>query len=313
MSKLIPVKIQTRRELTPQITEFTLISAHGENLPSSDAGAHIGVETPDGAWRQYSIINPAQTPANYTLAIKREDNGRGDSASLHTEWQQDTQTNITAPQNSFPLTSASEYLLIAGGIGVTPIYAMAQSLAAQGAKLSMIYCTRSRPEAAFASELEQLLGDQLTLHHDEGDISKVYDFWDHFEQPKDCHVFCCGPVPLMEEVKAVSGHWPEGRIHFENFAGAQAIQNDDKAFDVTLSKSQQTITIPSDKTILETLRAHDIPVVSSCESGTCGTCKCTLISGLVDHRDHVLMNKEKANSIMICVSRAQSGDLVLDL
>ncbi|MEL6235479.1 MAG: PDR/VanB family oxidoreductase, partial [Pseudomonadota bacterium] len=258
-------------------------------------------------------VTPAAAPASYRIAVKRETGGRGGSAAIHAGWAEGTGVALTAPSNNFSLQGAPRYLLIAGGIGVTPIYAMAQALAGQGADLEMIYCTRSRAETAYADALEALLGDRLTLHHDGGDLDEVYDFWDHFAEPRPAHVYCCGPSALMEEIKAISGHWPEGRVHFEDFAGVQSLRPDDVAFEVVLQKTGRTVSIPADRSVLEALRAAGISTPSSCESGTCGTCKTGLISGAVDHRDMVLMEHEKADRIMICVSRAASGGLVLDL
>lgn len=305
--------ITSKSFLTQDICEYELTSAEHTVLPAAVAGAHIGVETPSGAWRQYSLVNPAAAPTAYTIAIKRDDTGRGGSVSVHEGWQVGHKIKVCGPENNFALTHASDYLLIAGGIGITPIYAMAKTLVQQDQQVQMIYCTRSLAEAAYAKELQELLGNKLTLHHDNGDPTQLYDFWDHFEQPRSAHVFCCGPAPLMEEIKSVSGHWSEEHIHFEDFAGVQSVRDDDTAFEVTLSKSGRTITIPADKSILEALREAGVSTVSSCESGTCGTCKTVLIEGEIDHRDMVLMDDEKSNTIMICVSRAKTGGIILDL
>ncbi len=313
MQDHIEMRISSTRDVTQTIREFTLTPIEAEVLPAAEPGAHIGVQTPEGNWRQYSLVEPGNAPTSYRIAIKREDDGRGGSASIHKGWAEGSTVRISAPDNNFPLGRAPKYLLIAGGIGVTPIFSMAQDLIAQGAEIRMIYCSRARSEAAYAVELEALLGERLTLHHDNADLSQVYDFWDEFAEPKMQHVYCCGPTPLMEEIKSISGHWPEGRVNFEDFSGVEAVRADDTAFDITLQKSGQTIEVPADKSILEALRDNGVEAVSSCESGTCGSCKCGLISGDVDHRDMVLMDEEKADRIMVCVSRAKSGGLVLDL
>ncbi len=313
MLETIEMTVSDCRDLTPMIREFVLSPKGEVQLPPAEAGAHIAVETPSGAWRQYSLVDPTDTPDSYRIAVKRELDGRGGSASIHDAWGTGDTVQIQHPANNFPIGTASRYLLIAGGIGVTPVYAMAQALMRQGADFRMIYCTRGPEDTAYKSELEALLGDRLTLHHDGGSPDRVYDFWDHFAEPKMMHVYCCGPEPLMEEIKDISGHWPEGRVNFEDFAGVEAVREDDTAFEVTLQKTGQTLEVPADKSILEALRDVGAIVPSSCESGTCGTCKCRLISGDVDHRDMVLMEEDKADHIMICVSRAKSGALVLDL
>ena len=232
---------------------------------------------------------------------------------MHEQADVGTVINIDPPENDFPLKEAQRYLLIAGGIGVTPIYAMAEHLEAEGKDFNIIYCTRGPEDTAYLDEMKAAYGDRLKLHHDEGDPEKVYDFWDHFEEISNMHVYCCGPHPLMEEIKAISGHWPEGRVNFEDFKPVEVVRADDVPFDVELAKSGRTVTVPADRSILEAVREAGISTVSSCESGTCGTCKCGLIAGDVDHRDMVLMDDEKDDHIMICVSRARSGGLVLDL
>lgn len=231
---------------------------------------------------------------------------------MHDEAKVGRILNISPPENSFALVPAQKYLLVAGGIGVTPILAMARHLKSEGKNFELIYCTRTEADTAYLDDVRGI-GPKVTVHHDNGELAKLYDFWDHFETPDTGHVYCCGPAPLMEEIKAVSGHWTEGRVHFEDFKGVEVVRADDTAFHVTLEESGRTIEIPADRSILEALREAGISTVSSCESGTCGTCRCRLISGEADHRDMVLMDEEKDTQIMICVSRAKAGDLVIAL
>ncbi len=310
---LRPVKVTAKRMLTPDICEFTLATDGSGPLPAFTPGAHITVETPSGAMRRYSLMNEGAAPDKYVIAVKREPASRGGSRAMHEQVETDAVLNIQPPENSFPLGDAPRYLLIAGGIGVTPIYAMANFLARKDKPFQIIYCTRSAEETAYLDDMTNAFGTALLLHHDDGDPEKAYDFWDHFAEPQAMRVYCCGPKPLMDEIKAISGHWPEGRVNFEDFKPVEVVHPDDTAFDITLQKSGQAITVPADRTILETLREAGLKVSSSCESGTCGSCKSGLIAGDVDHRDMVLMDNEKSTRIMICVSRARSGGLVLDL
>jgi phthalate 4,5-dioxygenase reductase subunit len=307
------VKVAERRKLTEHICEFTLAPANGQKLAPFTAGAHITVETPSGAMRRYSLVNDGEAPEFYTIALKREADGRGGSKSMHDDALEGTELTIEAPENTFELSDAKEYLLIAGGIGVTPIYAMSQHLLREDKPFYVIYCTRSEEDTAFLDEMKSTLGDRLILHHDGGDPDAVYDFWEHFEDPKDMKVYCCGPQPLLEEIEAISGHWPEGRVIFEDFKPVEVVREDDEPFEVRLEKSGTTVHVPADLSILEALRENGVATMSSCESGTCGTCKTRLISGKADHRDMVLMDEEKDDYVMICVSRAKEGDLVLDL
>tara|TARA_R110002012_G_scaffold85709_4_gene213616 strand:- start:480 stop:1424 length:945 start_codon:yes stop_codon:yes gene_type:complete len=305
------IEVIARKDLTPEICEFTLALRDGGELPAFTPGAHITVETPNGAMRRYSLLNDGDAPAEYVIAIKREPNSRGGSSSMHEEAPVGSVLQIEPPGNEFELVEASRYLLIAGGIGVTPILSMARKLTAKGKPFKLIYCTRSAEETAYLEDCKAFPG--AIVHHDEGDLDRFYDFWDHFEEPRPEHVYCCGPAPLMEEIKAISGHWPEGRVHFEDFNAVAVVREDDVPFKVTIAGNGHMIEVPADRSILEALRDAGEQTVSSCESGTCGTCKCRLIEGEADHRDLVLMDEEKSDYIMICVSRAKAGDLVIDL
>jgi phthalate 4,5-dioxygenase reductase subunit len=313
-TEFIHTKVARKRALTPDIAEFTLEPASGGTLPAFTAGAHISVRTPAGPMRRYSLIGADdEAPSHYVIAVKREPESRGGSVSMHDDVTEGTELDIEPPENDFSLKEAPKYLLIAGGIGVTPIFAMAQELAAKEKDFSIIYCTRSPEQTAYADDMKAAFGKRLKLHHDSGDPSKVYDFWDYFAEIKNMHVYCCGPKPLLEEIKSISGHWPEGRVNFEDFKPVEVIRPNDVAFDVELARSGKTITVPADRSILEAIRDAGVKTVSSCESGTCGTCKTGLIAGTPDHRDMVLMDDEKDRYIMICISRAKEGNLVLDI
>lgn len=303
--------VTDRKDLARDIVEFTLAREDGGSLPAFTPGAHITVETPSGAMRRYSLMNDGIDPTSYVIAVKKEPASRGGSASMHDKVQKGTTLHVDPPENEFELVDAPKYLLIAGGIGITPILSMARKLSAEGKPFDLIYCTRTPEDTAYLDEVAAFPG--ATVHHDNGEFDELYDFWDHFEKPGSEHVYCCGPAPLMEEIKAISGHWTEGRVHFEAFAGVDAVRADDTPFNVTLAGSGRTIEVPADRSILEALREAGEQTVSSCESGTCGTCKCKLIEGEADHRDLVLMDEEKDDYIMICVSRAKKGDLVVDL
>ncbi len=306
----IDVKVTARQKLTPAIAEFTLAPVDGGELPGFTPGAHITVETPGGAMRRYSLMNDGENPSEYVIAVKREPNSRGGSESMHEEALEGTVLSIEPPENDFELVDAPKYILIAGGIGVTPILSMARHLKKQGKPFEMVYCTRTAEDTAFLDEVQSF--ENATVHHDEGELDNFFDFWDLLEKPGQEHVYCCGPAPLMEEIEALTGHWTEGRVHFEEFSPVDVVRDDDVAFKVTLQSTGQTVEVPADRSILEALRDAGVETVSSCESGTCGTCKSRLVSGEVDHRDHVLMDEERSDHIMICVSRAKSGDLTID-
>ena len=310
---LTRLTIAGKRMLTPGICEFTLVPEDCAALRPFEPGAHIGVETPSGAMRQYSLVNDGRAPTRYVIALKREPGSRGGSRSMVEDTAVGGTLRVDAPANSFPLTEAPGYLLVAGGIGIAPILAMANRLDEEGRPFRLIYCTRSAAETAYLDGMRARFGDRLTVHHDDGDPNAIYDFWDDFAEPQNIRVYCCGPKPLMEEVRAVSGHWPEGRVQFEDFKPVEAVRPDDRPFEVLLQRSGRTVAVPADLPILEAMRGAGVVVPSSCESGVCGTCKTRLIAGEADHRDMVLMEEERADFIMLCVSRAKSGALTLDL
>ena len=311
---MMDLVIRGKREIAEGIWEFELTAADGSDLPPCTAGGHLSLETPSKAMRHYSLSNICTERHRYVIAVKHEPDSRGGSRSMVEETEIGSTLKVDQPGNDFPLVDAPNYVLIAGGIGITPILSMARQLSAEGKPFQVIYCTRSAKQAAYLDVLhsDEITGDVI-IHHDGGDLDQVYDFWDHFERPSNAHIYCCGPKPLMEEVRGMTGHWPESAVHFEDFKPVEVVRADDVAFEVHLSKSGKTLTVPADRTILETVREAGVSAVSSCESGTCGTCKTRYSAGVVDHRDMVLMPEEKSSCIMICVSRAKEGDLTLDL
>jgi phthalate 4,5-dioxygenase reductase subunit len=310
---MLQLTISRKRMLTPDICELELRDPAGGPLPAFEAGAHVNVETPSGAVRSYSLCNDPQETDRYVIAVKREQAGRGGSKSLVEETAEGRTIAVSEPSNAFPLAPAPKYLLIAGGIGVTPILSMARTLARQGQDFQVIYCTRSAETTAFMSELSAPeFAGRVTFHHDEGRPENAYDFWPHFEEPDASHVYCCGPAPLMDEVRDMSGHWPASAIRFEDFAGVAAVDADSRPFRVKRASTGDIFDVPEDKTILDVLRERGFHMPASCESGTCGSCRTKLVSGAVEHRDLVLTDEEKDRNIMICVSRAAGEEIVID-
>lgn len=307
------VKIVQRRDLTPDVVEFRLAAVDGSPLPGYSAGAHIAVQTPSGAVRQYSLIGDGDETSEYRIAIKLEADSRGGSSSMIGEAQVGMELVVSEPKNDFEMDDNHCYLFIAAGIGITPIYTMARRAMAEGADFRLIYLARNPESAPYFEELTDEFGDRLQAHFTMGDSSNRYDFWDDFADAGQEHVYCCGPKELIEEIQDVSGHWPEGAVRFEDFKPVDVIRPDDTAFDVVLTKTGKTITVPADRSILEAMRDAGMATVSSCESGTCGTCKTKLLAGTADHRDLVLRDDERKDCIMICVSRSADGSLELDL
>jgi len=262
--------------------------------------------------RKYSLCNDPAEPDRYVIAVKREPAGRGGSESLVRDVAAGAELPVSAPVNNFALTKSNAgYVFIAGGIGITPIMAMIRQLQADGGRFRLYYCTRAADATAFRDELAvPALRGKVTMHHDGGDLAKALDLWPIVEKPQG-HLYCCGPRGLMQAVRDMTGHWSPSAVHFESFTDA-APRPDDKPFTVRLARSGRTIEVPTGVTILEALRAGGLDVPSSCESGTCGTCRTALITGEADHRDLVLADDERARNIMVCVSRARGDELVID-
>ncbi len=311
---MTPLLVSRAEPAAQDIRLFELRRPDGSELPEFTPGAHICVLTPDGHVRKYSLCNDPDERDRYLIAVKREAAGRGGSAAMFDKVAAGDSLPVSAPRNDFPLVpSPAGYTLIAGGIGITPILSMARHLKATGGRFKLYYLTRSKATTAFHDDLTapQFRGI-VTIHHDEGDSDKALDLWPVLEKPRG-HVYCCGPRGLMEAVRDMTGHWSSAAVHFEAFQEPEKNAKEDRAFKVTLKASGDVVDVPVGTTILEALRAAGHTVPSSCESGTCGSCKTRLVSGDVDHRDLVLTDQEKASHIMVCVSRASAGDLVIDI
>ncbi|MBN9442497.1 PDR/VanB family oxidoreductase [Bosea sp. (in: a-proteobacteria)] len=310
------VVIADKQMVAQDICLFDLCPANGIPLTPFTAGAHLGVRVPNGEMRKYSLCSDPDETDHYVIAVKKEHGGRGGSISLIEETEIGDEIEITSPRNDFALAPGpSSYIFIAGGIGITPIRAMIKHLMATRAKpFKLYYFTRSPEMMAFRDEfLGSEFRGKVVIHHDGGDPEQAYDLWPVLEEPKGAHLYCCGPRGLMEAVRDMTGHWSSAAVHFEDFGAAKARPEDNAAFSVALAKSGERFEVPADKSILEVLREAGKVLPSSCESGTCGTCRTRLVSGEPEHRDLALAEHERARNIMICVSRARSAELVLDL
>jgi phthalate 4,5-dioxygenase reductase subunit len=313
---LFPLRVQTATPAAEGIQMFELMADDGAVLPAYSPGSHIYVKTPNGLLRRYSLTNGPDDASVYQFAVKREANGTGGSRSMVDDTRVGDIIHVSEPRNDFPLiTSAPSLVLIAGGIGITPILSMARHLTATGGPpFRLFYLARSPEVMAFREELLcPAFRGRVVMHCDQGNPSQAFDLWPVLEKPKGAHVYCCGPRGLMEAVRDMTGHWPSSAVHFEDFGTTQVSTSEDRAFTLKLARTGSTLTVPAGISILDTLRANGVDVASSCESGSCGTCEVKLLGGEADHRDLVLSEHEKSSLIMVCVSRAKSAELVLDL
>ena len=317
----LTLKIRHKSEIADGVFLFELAAPDGGELPPFTPGSHITVTAPSGQKRRYSLCNDPAERDRYLIAVKQETAGRGGSLSFTKCVKEGDEVAVEPPANEFemakstPTAEPKRLIFIAGGIGITPIRAMILHCLRHGKTSFMLYYFTRTPSAmAFREEFGSSAFDgKVVLHHDNGDPDQAYDLWPVLEQQRGAHLYCCGPRGLMDAVRDMTGHWPDSAVHFEDFVGASAPHADDQPFEVKLAKSGEIYEVAAHVSILDTLRQHGHVLASSCESGTCGTCRCRFLEGEVDHRDLVLSDDEKKHDIMICVSRAKSPTLTLDI
>ena len=305
-----------RAEVAQGIHLFDLRDPSGHNLPPFEPGAHVLLRTPSGVARRYSLCNDPRERDRYVVAVKRDENGGGGSISMADALAIGDTVQLAPPENYFPLSpGADRHLLIAGGIGITPILAMARALAAEGREFRVVYCARSPEVAAFVDVLHEEFGARVTIHYDGGAAGRVMDFAGLLKtRGTGEHVYCCGPRPLMHAVREAARHWPSAAVHFEDFGtSAQPDAQSEHEFTIRLQRSGKVLPVPAGVSILDVLRRAGMDVPASCEAGTCGSCRMGLLGGTADHRDFVLDDDEQDSAIMICVSRAISKELTLDV
>ena len=312
---MMPLRVTRNDPIADGIHLFEFQGPAGGPLPEFSAGAHVAVRTPNGVIRKYSLCNDPAERDRYQVAVKRETSGSGASGDLIDRTKAGDTVMIGAPVNVFALPPrAQNFLFIAGGIGITPIMSMVRQVHRAGKRFRLIYIAPSPELAPFRDDLSAPeLRDFVTIHYDHGDPARGFDFGPYLKERQNReHLYCCGPRPLMETVRALTDHWSPAALHFEAFAPAAKPPGGDRAFRVTLAKSGRTLDVPADRSILDVLREAGLAVPSSCETGTCGTCRVKVLAGAVDHRDLVLSHAEKATTMMICVSRAEGDELTLD-
>jgi len=312
------LRVQVRRkwETAAGVAAFELAPLEGL-LPTFQPGAHIDVHLPNGLVRQYSITNGPGETSYYRLGVKLEPDSTGGSICLHETVREGDVLAISEPRNNFPLRRDSmRTILLAGGIGITPLLAMAQSLDRMSLDFELHCFAQSAEHTAFSDVLDGL-GESVVRHlglpPDEtvAEIRRLVATRDEFT-----HLYVCGPGPMLEAARreAAAAGWPDDHVHFEYFKNTTEI-DDSSTFEVALARSALTVTVPSGSTILEVLRESGVPLPSSCEQGACGTCVATVLEGEPDHQDVYLNDSdhEAGDRIMTCVSRALSDRLVLDL
>ncbi|MGW2169792.1 PDR/VanB family oxidoreductase [Streptomyces sp. NPDC001705] len=318
------------RALTLLVTSRELVAdgvvrirLEGHDLPRWEPGAHLDLVLPSGLVRQYSLCGDPEDTSAYTVATRLAEDGRGGSREVHEQVQEGTELEVRGPRNRFPLVEAPAYVFVAGGIGITPVLPMLRALP-EGADWRLLYGGRTRASMPFLEEIEKLDRDgersemgvppaegwgRVTVVAEDVDGRPGLDAF-LAELPEGAAVYCCGPEGL---IAAVEERLPAGTaLHLERFAPRTAAGGDAE-FEVELHRSGRTLTVPGDSSVLAAVRAELPGTPYSCEQGWCGTCQQKVLEGEIDHRDELLTDSERGDSMLICVSRARGTRLVLDM
>lgn len=315
----ITLRVGRRAEIAVNALLLELESASGEVLPEWPPGAHLDIRLPSGRTRQYSLCGAREDRSTYVVVVLREPHGRGGSEEIYRELGVGTEFISSTPRDHFRLVDASEYVLIAGGIGITPIKAMVDELRARGARWRLHYGGRSREHMAFVDELVDLGGDNVSIVPQ--DVDGLLDVPAMIGNlSPEAAVYCCGPAPLLDAVlTACAEAGASERLHFERFVpptdGAGFVTDGDTAFEVELRSSGVTLQVPADKTLLEVVQSVLPDVPFSCTEGYCGSCESVVLDGEPDHRGSLMTPEEhdEERTMLICVGRSKSHRLVLDL
>jgi ferredoxin-NADP reductase len=318
-NETLQVKVRSITYQAEEINSYELRLPSGGELPTFEAGAHINVHLPNGLIRSYSLLNRQDDRHRYAIAVARDRGSRGGSRFLHEALRVGDMLTISAPRNNFPLwEDARHSLLIAGGIGITPIWSMIQRLDSLGRSWQLYYAARNRHSAALFDELCALraaANHRIHIHFDQEQDGQTLDIAGIVAaQSPDTHLYCCGPAPMLVAFERATQSRSRETVHVEYFSAAHA-PDVTGGFTVVLAKSGKSMSVPCGKTILDVLLDAGVPVQYSCMEGICSSCETHVLEGEPDHRDVVLSAEERASNkvMMVCCSGSRSEKLVLDL
>lgn len=314
------VRVASKALEAEDIVTLELVAHDGRALPSFSAGSHIDVQLPGGITRQYSLCNDSKETHRYLIGVLKDPASRGGSRAVHETVKEGDLLSISPPKNHFALAhDASRSVLLAGGIGVTPLLCMAERLARTGADFAMHCCTRSPQRTAFRERIAASdFADRVQFHFDDGLAGQKFDLDAVIAKPDaGTHIYVCGPTGFMDAVlgRARAVGWPQKQLHYEFFSAKVSTTDSDGAFEIQLASSGRVIQIPKGQTVVQALSAAGVEVMVSCEQGVCGTCLTRVLDGVPDHRDSYLTPEEQAanDQFTPCCSRSKTPSLVLDL
>jgi vanillate O-demethylase ferredoxin subunit len=311
---MLSLRIKSATWEAPDILSYELRPIEGGELPPFTAGAHIDLTLPNGLVRSYSLVNSQAERHRYVIAVQKDRASRGGSKWVHENLRAGDTVTVNGPRNNFALNETAEKsIFLAGGIGITPILSMIGRLSALGRAWELIYCSRKRSGTAFLESLEKK--PQVRFNFDEERGGKMLDIAAVLKAvPANGHLYCCGPLPMLEAFEQVTKDLARERVHVEYFSAKEppAVEG---GFNVVLAKSGREFIVPPGKTILGTLLDAGLDIPYSCTEGVCGTCETKVLEGVPDHRDLILTEGERASNktMMICCSGSKSEKLVLDL
>jgi tetrachlorobenzoquinone reductase len=317
--RVVSVRVKRISYEAERINSYELVPLDGRELDPFTAGSHVDLHLPDKMIRSYSLLNDQRERHRYVIAVNRDAASRGGSSFLHDQLRVGDILTVSATKNNFPLREdADASVLIAGGIGITPLLSMIRRLEVLERRWDLFYAARTRGAAAFLDELGRLRPNvHLNLHVDVDDerSGRMFDLASIVkEAPARAHLYCCGPAPMLEAFEAVAADRPRDCVHVEYFQAREAPALEG-GFEVKLAKSNRTVAVKAGKTILDSLLEAGITPNYACSEGVCGTCETRVLEGMPDHRDQYLSEGERASdkTIMICCSGSKSRTLVLDL
>jgi len=321
-SPTLTALIHTMRHEADGIVSVDLRPASPEvEFPAFEAGSHIDLHLPNGLVRSYSLCNSTSDRQRYVVGVLNDRRSRGGSLYVHQQLRAGTTIEISHPRNNFELDEgADRSVLLSGGIGVTPIWCMLQRLAELNRPVEMIYCARSRTEAAFVAAITALSAEkniEITWHFDEEkgappDLPAMLE-----GRGADSHYYCCGPTPMLDSFETVCKQLGYSHAHIERFAAMEAAAPDAiETYVVDCVRSGRSVTVPPGRSILDSLIDAGLSPDHSCREGVCGACETVVLeAGEIEHRDSILTTSERQSNktMMICVSRCKRGPLVLDI
>ncbi|KPI08935.1 Phthalate 4,5-dioxygenase [Actinobacteria bacterium OK074] len=309
------IMVRQLRWEAADVVSVELAAADGRELPPWRPGAHVELVLPTGIARQYSLCGSPQDRSHYRIGVRRERLSRGGSEYVHAFLRPGQAVGLRGPRDNFGFRRAESYLFVAGGIGITPILPMVRQAEEWGLPWTLLYGGHRAESMAFLDELRAYPAGRVRLYPADG-VGRI-PLGEYFDPPRAAtDIYACGPESLLDGLEKATSHWPAGALRLERFrARGRVSDRPDSVVEVVCARSNRTVTVPADRSILVALEDAGVPVAGSCREGVCGTCETRVLEGEPDHRDDILSDEDRAagDRMFLCVSRARGDRLVLDV